>query len=184
MTPDASDRLRQSSDDRRDQVIMAAIEEFAELGYQGASTAAIARRAGISQPYIYALFPNKQELFLAVHDRVIGRIRSTFQAAAKDAPTPQAALERMGQTYPELISDRYSLLCQLQAYAAAGEPGIRDHVARGFRALVDEVARLSGASLREVAEFFATGMLANVTTILGLPEICAPLFEEDVPAAG
>ena len=42
--------------------------------------------------------------------------------------------------------------------------------------------RLSGASPKELAGFFAAGMLANVTTILGLPEICEPLWEEEPPA--
>src|ERR1700737_2963442 len=120
-TPPAAALPRQTSEDRREQVITAAIREFAELGYQGASTAAIAKRAGISQPYIYALFPNKTELFLAVHDRVIGRIQATFAGAAQGATDPKDALERMAQTYPDLISDRFALLCQLQSYAAAGD---------------------------------------------------------------
>jgi AcrR family transcriptional regulator len=177
-TPAAAALPRQTSEDRREQVITAAIREFAELGYQGASTAAIAKRAGISQPYIYALFPNKQELFLAAHDRVIGRIRSTFATAVRGATGPDDALHRMGATYPDLIGDRSALLCQLQAFAAAGDPDIRAHVARQFKALIDEVTHLSGASPRQVAEFFAAGMLANVTTILDLPEVCEPLWEE------
>jgi AcrR family transcriptional regulator len=176
MTPEAVARLRQSSEDRREQVLEAAVREFAELGYQAASTAAIARRAGISQPYIYALFPNKQELFLAVHDLVIGRISATFREAALGATSPQDALERMGTRYPDLIGDRFALLCQLQAYAAAGDPEIREHVSRAFKSMADEVARISGASPAEIAMFLAAGMLANVTTILGLPEICAPLW--------
>lgn len=179
MTPQAAIRLRQSAEDRREQVLEAAIREFAELGYQAASTAAIAKRAGISQPYIYALFPNKQELFLAVHDLVIGRIRATFEAAARGAASPKEALMRMGSTYPELIGDRHALLCQLQSYAAAGDPDIGAHVSRAFKGLADEIARLSGASPEEVAAFLAAGMLANVTTILGLPEICEPLWSEN-----
>lgn len=171
-------RARQSSEERREQVLEAAVREFAEAGYEAASTAAIAKRAGISQPYIYALFPSKQELFLAVHDRVQGRVRSTFRDAARGARNPQEALQRMGQTYPELIGNRYDLLCQLQAYAAAGNPEIRAHVSRGFRALADDVARWSGATPRQVAEFFAGGMLANVTTILDLREICEPLWAD------
>ena len=43
---------RFSAEERREQVVAAAITEFAEQGYQAASTSAIARRAGISQPYI------------------------------------------------------------------------------------------------------------------------------------
>jgi AcrR family transcriptional regulator len=170
--------LRQTAEERRDQVVDAAIREFAEAGYAAASTAAIAKRAGISQPYIYALFPSKRELFLAAHDRVQGRIRATFREAARGARSAQDALERMGMTYPELIGDRYELLLQLQAYAASGDPEIRRHVARGYRLLYEEVGRASGASPVEVAQFFAGGMLANVTTILELPEICAPLWEE------
>jgi len=179
MTPEAAVQLRQTSEERRDQVVEAAIREFAENGYAAASTAAIARRAGISQPYIYALFPNKQELFLAAHDRVSGRIRATFREAARGATDTADALHRMGQTYPELIADRFALLCQLQSYAAAGDPDIRRHVGDAFRALVADVRELSGASPVEAAQFFAAGMLANVTTILEIPEICEPLWEEN-----
>lgn len=182
MTPAAAARFRQSAEDRREQVLEAAIKEFAEQGYHAASTAAIAKRAGISQPYIYALFPNKQELFLAVHDRVIGRIRTRFRQAARGATTPEDALERMGLTYPELIGDRFALLCQLQAYAASGEPEVRAQVAREFKALADEIGELSGATPQQVAEFLACGMLANVTTILGVPEVCDPLWEKGHPA--
>jgi AcrR family transcriptional regulator len=178
MTPrEAAARMRQTSDERRDQVIEAAIREFAEAGYAAASTAAIAERAGISQPYIYALFPSKRDLFLAAHDRVQGRIRATFREAARGATSPKEALDRMGMTYPELIADRYQLLMQLQAYAAAGDPELHGHISSGFRKLADDVAHLSGATPRAVAEFFAAGMLANVTTVLGLPDLCTPLWE-------
>jgi AcrR family transcriptional regulator len=45
-------RKRGAAADRRDQVLDAAIAEFAEHGFHGASTPAIARRVGISQPYL------------------------------------------------------------------------------------------------------------------------------------
>lgn len=184
MTPrEAPARLRQTSDERRDQVLEAAIREFAEAGYAAASTAAIAERAGISQPYIYALFPSKRDLFLAAHDRIQGRIRATFREAARGARTPEEALHQMGSTYPELIADRFELLLQLQAYAASADPEIRRHVSRGFRSLADDVAHLSGASPLQIAEFFAAGMLANVTTILELQELCEPLWDKKHAAA-
>jgi hypothetical protein len=110
---------------------------------------------------------------------VIGRILSTFQEAAKGATDPQDALHRMGTTYPEPIGDRFALLCQLQAYAAAGDPQIREHVARAFQRLADEVRALSGCTPGELAAFLAGGMLANVTTILGMPELCEPLWEHE-----
>jgi AcrR family transcriptional regulator len=173
-------RMRLTAEERREQVIAAAVHEFAEQGYQAASTAAIARRAGISQPYIYALFPSKQDLFLAVHDRVVGRIHAAFSEAAQHGTSPEERLASMGQVYPGLIADRYMLLVQLQTYAT-GDPVIQAHAARAYRRLYDEVVRLSGAEPLEVSQFFAAGMLANVTTSLGLPEICAPLFESSGP---
>jgi AcrR family transcriptional regulator len=175
-------RHRSTAEERREQVILAGVHEFADQGYQAASTAAIARRAGISQPYIYALFPSKQELFIAVHDHVMGRVVRAFTEAAALGTTVDEKLDRMGEVYPTLIADRYALLVQLQTYAT-GDPVIQAHASRGFRQLYDDVIRLSGAPAARVSLFFACGMLANVTTALGLQEICEPLFDEAFTAA-
>src|SRR5919197_553939 len=94
---------RASSDERRQQVIDAAVKEFAAHGFHAASTSAIAKRAGISQPYIYALFPNKHELFLATHRRVVKRIREAFAEAARGANGPEERLDRMGEAYARLL---------------------------------------------------------------------------------
>jgi AcrR family transcriptional regulator len=175
VTASTSAPRRQSSSERREAVLAAARREFADRGYHAAGTAAIAKRAGISQPYIYALFPNKKELFLAVHDEVVADIRRAFLKAAAGAPDPAEALTRMGQAYSELVADRVTLLCQMQAYAASGDPEIGPRVAAGFEGLVEDVRRASGASDEDVAEFFACGMLINVTTALGLPHLAEPL---------
>ena len=172
-------RSRFSADERREQVMAAAVREFGEQGYQAASTAAIARRAGISQPYIYALFPSKQDLFIAVHDQVIDGILRAFTDAAALGASVDEKLDRMGEVYPNLIADRFGLLFQLQTYAT-GDPVIQAHTARAYRHLYDSVIRISGAPAARVSLFFACGMLANVTTALGLQEICAPLFESSI----
>jgi len=169
---------RRTSDQRRDQVLDAATHEFAAHGYNAASTAAIAKLAGISQPYIYALFPNKRELFLAAHARMIDHLRSTFLQAARGSEDPEERLQRMGLAYRPLIeADRDQLLLQMQGHAAAGDPEIGPSVAAAFKALFDDVRRVSGAPEDEVARFFACGMLINVTTALGLSELAAPALE-------
>ncbi len=176
-------RTRQSSESRRDQVLDAATREFAEHGYRAASTAAIAKLAGISQPYIYALFPNKQELFLAAHGRQMDVLRRTFVEAARGGSTPEERLELMGKAYhPLLEANRDILLLQLQGFACASDPEIGPAIATCFRDLVADVGRASGASGEELAQFMACGMLINVATALDLPEIVAPLME-DPPAA-
>src|SRR5205809_4721020 len=93
---------RLSADERREAVLDAAVHEFAQAGYHAASTTAIARRAGISQPYIYALFPNKKALFIACQERASQRIRDAFVQAAREATGPEDRAERMGEAYKRL----------------------------------------------------------------------------------
>jgi AcrR family transcriptional regulator len=165
-------RTRGAAADRRDQVLDAAIAEFAEHGFHGASTPAIARRAGISQPYIYALFPNKKAVFLAAHTRVVDRIRDGFATAAEGAHDPGDALRRAGSSF--LAADREALLCQLQGYAASGDPELREHVRGEFVRLFDEVRAITGASRDEVALFIAGGMFLTVAGALDVPRAYWP----------
>jgi AcrR family transcriptional regulator len=170
---------RRTADERRRHVLEAAIAEIAAQGYHAASTTAIARRAGISQPYIYALFSDKRELFRAVHDRVVGEIRAAFDEAARGVENPEEALEAMGHAYRPLMEDERLLRAQLQCTAAAaGDPELRAYVGASFRALVDDVARLSGADPASVAAFIACGMYINVALGIGAPDLVEPLLEE------
>jgi AcrR family transcriptional regulator len=161
---------RASSDERREQVIAAAVKEFAAHGFHAASTSSIAKRAGISQPYIYALFPNKHQLFLAVHEHVVDRIRRAFMDAARGGATAEERLHAMGAAYMELLANRDEILCQMQAHAAAGDPALRDPIRKEFMRLFEDVRRMSGASRQRVVDFMAVGMLLNVAAALELPE--------------
>src|SRR6266700_3589556 len=64
--------VRMSAGERRETVLEAAVAEFALRGLAGTSTEDVARRAGISQPYLFRLFPTKKALFLALVERVSG----------------------------------------------------------------------------------------------------------------
>ena len=161
--------MRISSEERRDQLIDAAVTEFAATGFHATSTTAIAKRAGISQPYVYALFPNKHELFLAANLRVVDRIRTAFADAARGLPTPEERLDAMGHAYMELLENREEIMFQHQANAAAGDPALREPVRREFMRLFDDVGRLSGASEEDVWMFMAKGLMLNVVAALDLP---------------
>jgi AcrR family transcriptional regulator len=172
-------QARSSSEDRREQVIAAAVTEFAAKGFHATSTTAIAKRAGISQPYVYALFPNKRELFLAANAEVKNRIRAAFAEAARGLETSEERLHAMGQAYIELVAHREEIMFQHQANAAAGgDPELREPVRREYMQLFDDVGRLSGASEDEVWRFMAAGMLLNVIAALDLPEDYMPKESE------
>jgi AcrR family transcriptional regulator len=172
MNAAASTRL--SADERRDAVVAAAVVEFSRAGLAGTSTDAIAKRAGVSQPYLFQLFGTKKELFIAVVRSCFSRTTLHFQAVARDVRTeaagdPARMLEAMGASYGELIADRDLLLLQLQAYAACGDQEIRQIVHEEFGGLYREVARLSGAGEAALEQWFAYGMLCNLGTAIGLP---------------
>jgi len=160
---------RHTADERREQVLEAAIHELAHRGYHAASTTVIARRAGISQPYVYALFPSKRDLFLAAQARVAERIRARLAAAARDATDPGDRLRAMGEAYLGLIADRDDVLCQLQAYAAAGDESLRGPLRDEFLRVFETIEDAAGASREEAAFFFAGAVLLTVAAALDVP---------------
>ena len=168
MNPTAT--TRKSAEERREDVLEAAREVFAEHGLSGASTDEIARRAGISQPYLFRLFRTKKELFLATVERCHSETRETFERAA-EGKTGEQALKAMGQAYRELIrSNPNRLRAQMQTFAACEDPDVRRVARRGFGELVAVVERASGADAETVSRFFAKGMLINAVVSMGLQD--------------
>src|SRR6478735_4023026 len=167
----ATSTQRQTADERRDAIVVAALREFAARGYSGTSTETIAKAVGVSQPYLFQLFGTKRELFLAVVRHTFGRVRLAFEEAVRRGPgdgIPCSNLDLMAAAYMEMLADRDLLRCQLQAYAACGEPEVREVVREEFAAVHATVRKLSGASERELHHFFAEGMLLNVGAALEL----------------
>src|SRR5690606_34498401 len=81
---DAVPRMR--AEDRRELVLTAATAVFGERGYVGATTDAVARAAGVSQPYVVRMFGSKEALFLAVLGRALDRLLETFRTAIAAEP--------------------------------------------------------------------------------------------------
>lgn len=167
--PEKSKKSRVSQDERRKDVIDAALIEFGRFGYVGTSTSMIAARAGIRQPYIYALFENKRELFLTCHDVLIERILETFRSVALPEDPPYERLRKMGHSYVALVHNDHRVLCHLQIFAAAGNDDLKDSIRKGFDYLFDSLESISGATRPEVARFFASGMLINALSALDEP---------------
>jgi AcrR family transcriptional regulator len=168
LTVNSATTTRKTAEERREDVLVAARDVFAEHGLSGASTDEIARRAGISQPYLFRLFRTKKELFIASVERCFAETRETFEQAA-EGKSGEEALKAMGQAYGELIrSNPNRLRAQMQTYAACGDPDVRRVARRGFGGLVDVVGRASGVDAETVSRFFAKGMLINVVASMDL----------------
>ncbi|MFI6895237.1 TetR/AcrR family transcriptional regulator [Streptomyces sp. NPDC050256] len=164
-----------SAEERRESVIRAAITEFARGGYSATSTEAIAKRVGVSQPYLFRLFRNKQAMFLAASERCLEDTRKVFADAAEGLEG-DAALHAMATAYQRLIlHDPDKLLMQMQLYAAvaaaeaAGDHEFGDSARAGWLRLWDDVHLALGADAGETTTFLAYGMLANTLASLGFP---------------
>jgi len=159
------------SADRRALVLEAATAVFGERGYVGATTEAVAKAAGVSQPYVVRMFGTKEDLFLAVLRRALDLLLATFRGAI-DAGGPEHRADhadlhsRIAHSYADLLGDRGLLLSLMHGFILGSDPAIgacaRDGFLEVYRLLRDE----AGFAPEEVRDFLADGMLLN--TLVGL----------------
>jgi AcrR family transcriptional regulator len=166
-----------NKEDRKVQIIDKAVGVFAERGYYKATTAMVAKAAGVTQPYVFHFFENKEELFKAVIDRAFSRIYETF--AAVEAPADQL-IETMGHAFSQIIeTHRDEVLMVMQAHTIS-EVGIREHVREMFITIYEslslkiERAGIEGAK-ETAAHFIGTGLLITVAEVLNLPQLTKSL---------
>ncbi|HEX7255296.1 MAG TPA: helix-turn-helix domain-containing protein [Gaiellaceae bacterium] len=153
---------RQTAEERRASILHAATIEFAEKGLHGTSTEDVARRAGISQPYVFRLFGTKKQLFAETCCQCMRDVREVMERAA-DGLSREDAFEAMGHAYMGLLAAQpRRLMLQMQMYAASAEPEIRTVAQEGYGELVRFVESRTGADPARISRFFGKGMLANV----------------------
>jgi AcrR family transcriptional regulator len=160
------------SDERRRAITAAAIECFAQKGFYGTTTHEIAERVGISQPYLYRLYPNKEALFAAAVDHVSVVMTETLVTHSSAAGGAEA-LDAARGAYAALVADRTILRFLMHANCAAGEPLVAQAVRRCYAKQVDTVRQLLGDDTA-VRHWFGAGMVDNVVAVLGLADIDEP----------
>jgi AcrR family transcriptional regulator len=155
-----------TADERREQILEAALVVFANGGYAGTTTDQVAREAGVSQPYVVRLFGGKQQLFAELYSRACHRV---VDALAAVPPGPNAEQE-MGEAYTGLLADRDLLLLLMHGFAAGSEP----EIGRLARWTLSEAFRLylerTGQGSDEARIFVAHGMLINVLLAVNATE--------------
>ena len=164
---------RKTAEERREEILVAAMEEFGEHGLHGTSTDTVARKAGVSQPYLFRLFGTKKDLYLESVRRCLRETLELFGETSA-GKTGEEALEAMGQAYVGLLKDRRRLRAQMQAYADCDDADVRKVVRKGYGELVEYVERVSGLDATRIRDFFAFGMLLNVFASMNLLEQRAP----------
>jgi AcrR family transcriptional regulator len=168
---------RMPAAERREAILEAARIEFSRGGLHGTATEDIARRAGITQPYVFRLFGTKKALYLATIERCFDRIQRAFAEAA-DAAVPGGELQAMGGAYGPLLRDRSLLLGQMHSYADCSDPEVRALVSRRYGELWGWIEQRAGATPEQMRDFFAKGMLLNVIAAIDLRGLNDPWVAE------
>ena len=113
--------------------------EFSLGGLHGTATEDIARRAGITQPYVFRLFGTKKALYLETIERCFDRVQRAFEAAADTAESSDSC-RRWPGVRPAL-RDRSLLLGQMHSYADCSDPEVHALVSRRYGELWEWVER-------------------------------------------
>jgi AcrR family transcriptional regulator len=120
----AARRRRRSSEEVSDRILDAAAEEFEQAGYSGATTAAIARRAEVTEAQIFRLFGSKRELFHAAIFAPLNRHFQEFHArTAADATPPSEALALSYIGELQDFIEQHSRMLMSLIVASAYSPG-------------------------------------------------------------
>jgi AcrR family transcriptional regulator len=169
--------FRSTADARRSIITSRAVTVFARNGYWATPVADVAKAAGVSQAYVFRLFDDKLNLFLAALEHCHEQILRTLSDVAERMPDeePEHVLSAMGDAYAELISDRDLLMMQVHALSAAGVPEIAATTRRGLERAVELIQERTGAPDSAVQQFVAYGQLCHLIVATGL----AGLTDED-----
>ena len=154
--------VRMSSEDRREQIIAAALAVFGAKGYEGTTTDDVARTAGISQPYVVRLFGTKENLFLAAMQSAFDALMRVFRVELADTVSERPVAKRIGDAYVELLSTRGLHQTLSHAWLLGGHPVIGPAARKGFAQVWEFFRDEAGFEADEARMFLAEGMLINV----------------------
>lgn len=182
----APDQARSTADARRATVVACAVRVFARRGFHSTPVTAVAEAAGISQAYVFRLFPSKVELFVAALEHCYALVRAELTAGASRVPdgSPQEVLRAMTEAYAGLVTERDLLMLQVHAQSAGDVPEIRAAIRRGYGSVVEHARALSAGDDAGVQRFLALGQLCHVVVAAGLEDVDAEwarLVTGDVP---
>lgn len=178
---------RLPAEERRRQILDAAIGVFARQGYGGTGTADIARAAGIGEPTIYRYFSNKRELYVAAIREGADEVREEWERIAEEAPDPMTALQQIGIWYYAQMHKRPELLqLRSRSFLEAPDAEVADVVREEYRRVVRfvdalfQAARAAGQVSEDVETrtmtwlFMAVGSLLDLTQMLDLGDELKP----------
>ena len=165
MSEDKSARLPR--DERRAQLLVAALEVFTAAGYHSAAMDEIADRANVSKPVLYQHFPSKLDLYLAVLDLHIDSLVFAIQKAIASNRENSSRVAATVDAYFGFIDNEGEAFRLLFESDMNLEPQVRERLNRmtyDCAAAVSAVISIDTGLGKEVSMMLAVGIIGTVQT--------------------
>jgi len=166
MSEDKVNRLPR--DERRAQLLAAALEVFTAAGYHSAAMDEIADRAKVSKPVLYQHFPSKLELYLAVLDLHIDSLVFAIQKAIAQHRSNADRVKATVEAYFGFIDSEGEAFRLLFESDMSLEPQVRERLNRmtyDCAAAVSAVISIDTGLAKEESMILAVGLIGTVQTI-------------------
>jgi AcrR family transcriptional regulator len=158
--------------ERREQLLEAGLERFGTDGFASTSIRAVCAQAGLTERYFYEAFPGgRDDLLIAVYEKVIGEVAQEVTAAVAAAPADPEARSRAGlQAFcGALAGDRRRARVQLIEVV-----GVNDTLERRRREAMHLFARFIAEGSKEFishnpdldADLIAMGLVGAVNELM------------------
>ena len=165
MSEDKSARLPR--DERRAQLLVAALEVFTAAGYHSAAMDEIADRANVSKPVLYQHFPSKLDLYLAVLDLHIDSLVFAIQKAIASNRENSSRVAATVEAYFGFIDNEGEAFRLLFESDMNLEPQVRERLNRmtyDCAAAVSAVISIDTGLGKEESMMLAVGIIGTVQT--------------------
>jgi AcrR family transcriptional regulator len=163
MTTDLKGRLPR--DERRAQLLAAALEVFTQAGYHSAAMDEIADRANVSKPVLYQHFPSKLDLYLAVLDLHIDSLVFEIQKSVASQKDNWARVQATTEAYFDFINREGEAFRLLFESDMSVEPQVRERLTRmtyDCAAAFSAVISIDTGLPKEPSMMLAVGIIGNV----------------------
>ena len=154
-------------DERRAQLLVAALEVFTAAGYHSAAMDEIADRAKVSKPVLYQHFPSKLELYLAVLDLHIDSLVFAIQKAIASTRENSSRVSATVEAYFGFINSEGEAFRLLFESDMNLEPQVRERLNRmtyDCAAEVSAVISIDTGLGKEESMMLAVGIIGTVQT--------------------
>lgn len=157
-----------NKDDRKKQILEAAMEVFIEKGFKGSTTLEIAKKANISEVTIFRYFPSKREMFLqGIEPIMISTLEKTISATNEESV--EKKLQYVLYERICLISKNYQvvklILSEASLLSELGNDNFTNRIIDILKSMLSQI----GISIKD-KDFTIRLLMGSLLSFLYMPE--------------